>query len=148
MSLPFNFGNWMFCKNIVTIFMKVIMRNSNCKCWSVEYLCRSKSGSGVIFTWFANMKVPFIIEQPLFTERSYRAVSKSYWALNVDSWTTSLWKCIEGIWSKFGLLSPYSSVFFTFDAQKRVEMVESNSLKKKVISLVKMQNFEKFDKNG
>ena len=37
-----------------------------------------RGGAGVIFACLADMKVFFVAEQPLFTEWSYRAVSKSY----------------------------------------------------------------------
>ena len=75
---------------------------------------RLEGGSGVIFACLAHMKVPFITEQPLSTEGSYRAVSKSYWALtmNVCRWTTSLQRFIEGIWSKLGYFGLYFSVFW------------------------------------
>ena len=40
---------------------------------------KARGGSGVTFACLAHMKVPFIAEQPLFTERRYHFVSKSFW---------------------------------------------------------------------
>ena len=37
------------------------------------------------------MKVTFIAKKTLFVGQIYRAVSKSYWALKVDTQTTSKW---------------------------------------------------------
>ena len=54
------------------------------------YPVKARGGSGVIFACLAHMKVPFITEQPLFTERRYRAVSKSYWPLKFSRRTACL----------------------------------------------------------
>ena len=57
---------------------------------NVELHIKAGGGSGVNFACLAHMKVPFIAEQPLFTERRYHAVSKSYWTLKISRWTISL----------------------------------------------------------
>ena len=72
----------------------------------------ARGGSGVIFACLSHMKIPFIAEQPLFTERRFHAVSKSYWPLKVSRQTISLLKYIEQIWSKFGI---FWAFFLYFD---------------------------------
>ena len=63
--------------------------------------------SRVIFACLAHMKVPFIAEKSLFTERKYRVVSKSYRGLKVSRRPASSLKYIEKLWSKFGLFGPH-----------------------------------------
>ena len=64
----------------------------------------------------------------------------------IKIYRTSLWKYIDKGFGLFLVFSVHIFLsFFSLDAQKLVEMVESNYyLKKKVILLVKKQKFEKF----